>query len=139
MSASGVNSRAPEAGYLAVGVGTPGICLLGPLPAAPAKWKTERSTLALVLKVLPPDGWDYWAASLRPETAGRALASTPSWLELVPAGQPSVPLVSVSGVREQAALLWSHPPSFSSPGSVQQEVWRPRGGNLSQTISVAPL
>lgn len=101
--------------------------------------------MALVLKVLPPDGWDYWAAEsrepaayLKPETAERALASMPSWLELVPAGQLSVPLVSVAGVREQAALLWPHPPSFSSPGHVQQEVWRPRGGNLSQTISVAP-
>ena len=70
MTASGVNSRAPEAGYLAVGGDTPGICLLGPLPA-PAKWTTNRSTLALILKDLPPDGWDYWAV----ETSGASSIS----------------------------------------------------------------
>lgn len=77
------------------------------------------------------------AAYLKPKTAERALANMPSFLELVPTGRPSVLFVSVAGVRERSP--GSGPPSFSSPGSTQQEVWGPREDNLSQTVSVAPL
>lgn len=77
------------------------------------------------------------AAYLKPETTERALVSMPSFLELVPAGQLNVWLVSVAGVRELSP--GPVPPSFSSPGRTQQVIWRPTGDNLSQTISVAPL
>lgn len=96
--------------------------------SASAKWKTKRSTLARILKdLLPPDGWDYWAvgsrgasSGLKPETAQRPLTSMPSWLELVPAEQQSIPLASVAGVREQQVSLDPIPPSFSSPRKAQQ-------------------
>lgn len=79
------------------------------------------------------------SAYLKPEAAERVLASMPSWLELVPVpvGQQSIQLVSLAGVREQQLAPGPIPAPFSSPGSPQQAVWRPRGENLSQTISVA--
>lgn len=72
------------------------------------------------------------AAYLKPETAERALASRLGWLELVPAGQLSVLLVSVTGVKEQQlSLAPSH--LLSLPQGVPSG--KSGGDNLSQSQS----
>lgn len=87
----------------------------------------------------PSRWWDYWAAEsrepaayLKPETAKRALASMPSWPELVPAGQLSVPLVSVAGIREQAAL----PSGPTHLLSLRQGMFSKRSGGPEEATSL---
>lgn len=66
MTASVVNPRALEPGYLSVGglETRLGSVSLDPLPA-PAKWNTKRLTWTPILKdLLPPYGWDYWAVEI---------------------------------------------------------------------------
>lgn len=56
MTASGVNPRAPEAGYLAVGGDSSGICLLGPSPQS-CQMENQKVNLGSNTKGSPPSRW----------------------------------------------------------------------------------
>lgn len=127
---SGVNPRAPEAGYLVVGRDrTPGTGLLRH-PPPPGQMETKRSTLAPILQRGGMTGQLEpleQAAHLKPQTGGGLLQVCPGGGNGSQLGhRASHSLGSRVGVRERLSA-GPIPPSCSPPGRAQQQEGQPRG------------